>query len=111
MLGQDKMSDESDQTGETTQETASREDLPPEAVRPGERFLPVDRYVTPEQFDRYRDAAYDLGFAGVASGPMVRSSFRAGVLYEATRTGRRVEDLLAEAETVVVPLVGMNEER
>ncbi|TWT96087.1 Lipoyl synthase [Botrimarina colliarenosi] len=70
--------------------------------RPGERFLPVDRYVTPEQFDRYRDQAYELGFAGVASGPMVRSSFRAGVLYEATRTGRRVEDLLRESEPDVV---------
>lgn len=70
--------------------------------RPGERYLPVDRYVTPEQFDRYRDQAYELGFAGVASGPMVRSSFRAGVLYEATRTGRRVEDLLGEAQPEVV---------
>ena len=72
--------------------------------RPGERFLPVDRYVPPEQFDRYRDAAYDLGFAGVASGPMVRSSFRAGVLYEAARTGRRVEDLLEEGSPDVVAL-------
>lgn len=70
--------------------------------RPGERYLPVDRYVTPEQFDRYRDQAYELGFAGVASGPMVRSSFRAGVLYEATRTGRRVEDLLSAEEPEVV---------
>jgi len=73
--------------------------------RPGERFLPVDRYVTPERFDAYRDRAYELGFAGVASGPMVRSSFRAGVLYEATRTGRRVEDLLGEAEPDVVTVV------
>ncbi len=72
--------------------------------RPGERFLPVDRYVTPEQFDRYRDQAYKLGFAGVASGPMVRSSFRAGVLYEATRTGRRVEDLLSAEEPDVVTI-------
>ncbi|MEO1495557.1 MAG: lipoyl synthase [Planctomycetota bacterium] len=72
--------------------------------KPGERFLPVDRYVTPEQFDAYRDAAYDLGFPGVASGPMVRSSFRAGVLYEATRTGKRVEDLVAAEEPDVVTL-------
>ncbi|TWT42755.1 lipoyl synthase [Botrimarina hoheduenensis] len=71
---------------------------------PGERFLPVDRYVSPERFDAYRDAAYDLGFAGVASGPLVRSSFRAGILYEATRTGRRVEDLLTTTEPDVVSL-------
>lgn len=73
--------------------------------RPGERFLPVDRYVPPEEFDRYRDEAYALGFAGVASGPMVRSSFRAGLLYEATRSGRRVEDLLHEEEPEVTPLI------
>lgn len=78
--------------------------------RPGERFLPVDRYVTPEQFDRYRDCAYDLGFTGVASGPMVRSSFRAGVLYEATQSGRRVEDLLEDTEPEVVTLDVANHE-
>lgn len=72
--------------------------------KPGERFLPVDRYVSPEQFDAYRDAAYEMGFGGVASGPMVRSSFRAGVLYDATRTGKRVEDLVAAAEPDVVTL-------
>ena len=48
--------------------------------RPGERFLPVDRYVSPEQFAAWGDEARTLGFAGVASGPMVRSSFRAGAL-------------------------------
>lgn len=69
--------------------------------KPGERFLPVDRYVPPETFDRYGEAAYELGFKGVASGPMVRSSFRAGVLYEAAQTGRRVEELLADDKQVV----------
>jgi lipoyl synthase len=72
--------------------------------RPGERFLPVDRYVTPQQFNDYAEAARAMGFAGVAAGPMVRSSFRAGVLYEATRTGRPVEELLAEDEPQVVTL-------
>ena len=69
--------------------------------RPGERFLPVDRYVHPDTFDEYAEAAYAMGFAGVASGPMVRSSFRAGVLYEAARTGRRVEELLEADRNVV----------
>lgn len=53
--------------------------------RPGERYLPVDRYVTPEQFDTWADQARELGFAGVASGPMVRSSFRAGELLAEAR--------------------------
>jgi len=48
--------------------------------RPGERYLPVDRYVTPEQFDTWANEARTMGFTGVASGPMVRSSFRAGEL-------------------------------
>ncbi len=73
--------------------------------KPGERFLPVDRYVPPETFDRYAEAAYELGFKGVASGPMVRSSFRAGILYKAAQTGRRVEELLNED----VPLVQIKE--
>lgn len=65
--------------------------------KPGERFLPVDRYVHPDAFAEYADEAYAMGFKGVASGPMVRSSFRAGVLLEAARTGRRVEDLVEDA--------------
>lgn len=56
--------------------------------RPGERYLPVDRYVTPEQFDAWAAEATELGFSGVASGPMVRSSFRAGELLRQARETR-----------------------
>jgi lipoic acid synthetase len=48
--------------------------------RPGERFLPVDRFVPPEQFAAWADEAKALGFRAVASGPLVRSSYRAGLL-------------------------------
>ncbi len=59
--------------------------------RPGTRFVPVDRYVTPEQFDRWDTESRAMGFLGVASGPLVRSSYRAGVLlHEAQRSGRAV---------------------
>ena len=52
--------------------------------RPGERFLPVDRYVAPDQFEAWQMEARELGFHAVASGPLVRSSFRAGqLLHEA----------------------------
>ena len=54
--------------------------------RPGERFLPVDRYVTPKQFDAWTTEARDLGFRAVASGPLVRSSFRAGHLLEEAKS-------------------------
>jgi lipoic acid synthetase len=53
--------------------------------RPGERFLPVDRYVRPEQFDAWAREAREMGFRDVASGPLVRSSYRAGQLLEGAR--------------------------
>lgn len=53
--------------------------------RPGTRFLPVDRFVPPGQFAEYEHEAYAMGFAGVASGPLVRSSYRAGELLARAR--------------------------
>jgi len=52
-------------------------------LRPSPRHHPVDRWVTPEEFDELGDEAGALGFAGVMSGPLVRSSYRAGRLYRA----------------------------
>jgi lipoic acid synthetase len=46
-------------------------------LRPTERHLPVVRYWHPDEFDRLRDAAYELGFESVAAGPLVRSSYHA----------------------------------
>jgi lipoic acid synthetase len=50
-------------------------------LRPSVRHHPIDRWVPPEEFDELRDEALGLGFAGVMSGPLVRSSYRAGQLY------------------------------
>src|ERR1700751_4361685 len=50
-------------------------------LRPSVRHHPIDRWVPPEEFDELRDEATELGFAGVMSGPLVRSSYRAGRLY------------------------------
>jgi lipoic acid synthetase len=47
-------------------------------LRPSPRNLPVVEYVTPERFSHYQKAAEELGFLYVASGPLVRSSYRAG---------------------------------
>jgi lipoic acid synthetase len=41
------------------------------------RNLPLVEYVTPETFNRYRDEGMKLGFKYVASGPLVRSSYKA----------------------------------
>ncbi|MCW2936023.1 MAG: radical protein, partial [Actinomycetia bacterium] len=57
-------------------------------LRPSPRHHPVDRWVKPEEFVELREAALALGFAGVMSGPLVRSSYRAGRLY-AQASGRR----------------------
>ncbi len=50
-------------------------------LRPSPRHHPVARWVRPEEFVRWREEAVGLGFAGVMSGPLVRSSYRAGRLY------------------------------
>jgi lipoic acid synthetase len=51
-------------------------------LRPTPRHHPVDRWVKPEEFVELREEAEKVGFAGVMSGPLVRSSYRAGRLYE-----------------------------
>ena len=50
-------------------------------LRPSKGHLPVAEYVTPERFDYYKGIAEDLGFLYVASGPFVRSSYRAGEFF------------------------------
>lgn len=46
-------------------------------LRPTKRHAPVERYVEPDEFDEYEHAGLDMGFRFVASGPLVRSSYRA----------------------------------
>ena len=50
-------------------------------LRPSALHHPIDRWVTPEEFDELGVEAAEIGYAGVMSGPMVRSSYRAGRLY------------------------------
>jgi len=50
-------------------------------LRPGPANLPVEEFVTPEQFARYRSMGEQKGFKYVASGPLVRSSYRAGEFF------------------------------
>jgi lipoic acid synthetase len=46
-------------------------------LRPSEQYLPVDRWVTPEEFDYWKEFALSAGFGVVESGAMVRSSYHA----------------------------------
>ena len=50
-------------------------------LRPTEAHLSVVEYVTPEKFDHFRKVGENLGFKYVASGPMVRSSYKAGEFF------------------------------
>lgn len=50
-------------------------------LRPTEHHLNIVEYVRPETYDWYREQAEAMGFAYVASGPMVRSSYKAGELF------------------------------
>lgn len=47
-------------------------------MRPTKRHMKVDRYVDPSEFDMWKEVAEDLGFLYVASGPLVRSSYKVG---------------------------------
>lgn len=62
-------------------------------LRPDVKLHPVERWVTPEEFDELAEEATEAGFVGVLSGPLVRSSYRAGRLYRqaiAARAGAQV---------------------
>jgi lipoate synthase len=78
-------------------------------LRPSPRHHPVERWVTPEEFAELREEALTIGFAGVMSGPLVRSSYRAGRLYrEAIARRQRVDQVLScatarSASGVAVP--------
>ena len=50
-------------------------------LQPTKRHLPVKKYVTPEEFDEWQVKAEALGFKYVASGPLVRSSYKAGEFF------------------------------
>ncbi|TDL28388.1 mitochondrial Lipoyl synthase [Rickenella mellea] len=50
-------------------------------MRPTKRHMKVDRYVEPAEFDKWKEVAEQMGFLYVASGPLVRSSYKAGEYY------------------------------
>lgn len=77
-------------------------------LRPSPRHHPVDRWVKPEEFVELSNAAEEIGFAGVMSGPLVRSSYRAGRLWAQamTRKGREIPAALSH---LAQPMVARQE--
>jgi lipoyl synthase len=64
-------------------------------LRPTPRHHPVERWVTPAEFVELREEAESVGFLGVLSGPLVRSSYRAGRLYQQALAARDQQALAA----------------
>ncbi len=57
-------------------------------LRPSLAHWPVARYIPPAEFEEWKERALALGFAGVESGPMVRSSYHAEELFDRAMAGR-----------------------
>ena len=68
-------------------------------MRPTKRHMKVEEYVSPEKFELWRQRALDMGFLYCASGPLVRSSYKAGEAFiENVIKKRAKKNQLAMAE-------------
>lgn len=75
-------------------------------MRPTKRHMPVHEYVTPDKFELWRQRALDMGFLYCASGPLVRSSYKAGEAFienvlKKRRAGTGKAEETVSAENVV----------
>ena len=70
-------------------------------LRPTERHHPVERWVKPQEFVELQQEAEEMGILGVMSGPLVRSSYRAGRLWAAAmrKKGLPIPEALAHIES------------
>ena len=65
-------------------------------MRPTKNHLPVQRYVTPDEFRRYRELALSKGFLEVVAGPLVRSSYRAERVLEHNNVGLEANEAVLQ---------------
>lgn len=68
-------------------------------MRPTKRHLKVEKYVTPEEFELWGKRALDMGFLYCASGPLVRSSYKAGEAFIENVIRKRAGEKAAAATT------------
>lgn len=71
-------------------------------LRPTEHHLSVVEYVTPEKFEHFKKVGEEMGFKYVASGPLVRSSYKAGEFYLTHMINKEREEKEEEQEVVEV---------
>ncbi|MFD9848443.1 lipoyl synthase [Streptomyces parvus] len=74
-------------------------------LRPSVRHHPVERWVKPMEFVELKDEADAIGYSGVMSGPLVRSSYRAGRLFQQAMDARGVAAGAATAAVQAAPAV------
>ncbi len=89
MVGLGESDDEVCETMRDLKESGCRLLTIGQYLQPTLKQLPVDRYVTPEQFDSYKEYGIELGFDFVESAPLVRSSYMADKAAEATGCQKR----------------------
>lgn len=61
-------------------------------LQPNKKLLKVDNFITPETFESYETLGLKMGFTYVASGPLVRSSYKAGEFFIANHLRKQVAD-------------------
>jgi lipoyl synthase len=71
-------------------------------LRPSKRHLPIAEYVKPEVFDQWREEGEAMGFVYVASGPLVRSSYKAGEFFIQGLLRARAADLINQSSSASV---------
>jgi lipoic acid synthetase len=71
-------------------------------LQPTKGHLPVKRFVHPKEFDHWREIALKMGFAEVASGPFVRSSYQAKKLYQTAVSGKKTVPVRNNSRTNAV---------
>jgi len=82
MLGLGETADEISRTLADLHATGCRMLTLGQYLQPSKQHLPVERFVPPEEFERWREEARGIGFAEIASGPFVRSSYHAKELFQ-----------------------------
>lgn len=76
-------------------------------LQPTRNHLPVHEYISPEAFNRYREIGLEKGFMEVASGPLVRSSYRADRVFERNNLGIPLPELPSDADNKRIPAVSL----
>ncbi|KAF6822405.1 lipoyl mitochondrial [Colletotrichum plurivorum] len=78
-------------------------------MRPTKRHLKVEKYVTPDEFEMWRQRALDMGFLYCASGPLVRSSYKAGEAFIENVLRKRAGEKAGEGSKQLGQTVALEE--